>query len=421
MSIRSSDQAATLIPVSAAARGFAPARAADLIERFSFEEMMKAGDVSLFVLLNFGEVFRLADVPRSGPCVPVEHTLDPAIGETRLSVPQGDLNLTDYLEGAESRAQGFIVIHRGKIAFEVYPGMRDFDHHVWMSISKTTTSLLVRLLADEGKIDIEAPIDSYVTRLRGTDWAGTTVQDVLDMASGMDVVENEEAWRDPSSTFLRFIAAGTNAPNGNGAVERQLDVIATAKRLRPPGEAFEYSSCNTLLLVFMVEAVTNRRWHDLFRERVWSKMTVEGDMLVAMAPDGIAQASGFLNTRLRDLARYGMLYTPSWDSAAREQVIPDNYVRQIQTSGRKEIYLGGEFGQRVTTQSFPSDPPSSNAWQWDAIWPDGDMHKGGALGQGLYVSPAKDLVVAYFSTAPTTALAQYARQVAKNLGPGVAA
>ena len=416
MSMRSSDQGATLIPVSEAVKGFAPARAAELVERFSFEEMIKAGDVSLFVFLNFGEAFRLAKVARSGSCVPLEHSINSAIGETRLSLPQGDLSLDDYLVHAESRAQGFIVVHRGKVAFEAYPGMRDFDDHVWMSISKTTTSLLVRLLADEGKVDPEAPVDSYVAELRGTDWAGTRVQDVLDMASGMDVVENEQTWLDPSSTDARTFAAGEGLPNANGIVERQLDVIAAAKRLRPPGEAFEYSSCNTLLLVFMAEALTNRRWHELFGERVWSKMTVEGDMSVAMSRDGTAKAPVGLNTRLRDLARYGMLYTPSWALAAREKIVSDSYVRQIQASGREEIY----YDRELTTKAFPTGPPTSNAWQWDAIWPDGDMLKGGAFGQGLYVSPAKDLVVAYFSTVPSTTLHQYARQIATDLGPAAA-
>jgi len=317
MSVRSSDQGATLIPVSEAVKGFAPARAAELLERYSFEEMLRAGDVSLFVFLNYGEAFRLANVARSGPCMPLEHSFNPAIGETSLCVGQGDLTLDDYLVHVESRAQGFIVVHRGRVAFEAYPGMRDFDNHVWMSISKTTTSLVARLLADEGKVDLEAPIDSYVARLRGTGWAGTRVQDVLDMASGMDVLDSEETWQHPSPTILRLVDAGRGIPNADGIVERQLDVIATAKRLRPPGEAFEYSSCNTLLLVLMAEALTNQRWHEVFRERVWSKMMVEGDMLVGMAPDATAMASGGLNTRLRDLARYGMLYTPSWALAAR--------------------------------------------------------------------------------------------------------
>jgi CubicO group peptidase (beta-lactamase class C family) len=416
MSTLSSDQAAPLIPVSEAMNGFAPARAAELLERFSFEEMFRAGDVSLFVFLNVGEALRLAKVARSGPCVPLEQLFNPAIGETRLDTPQGGLSLDDYLAHAASRAQGFIVVHRGKVAFEAYPGMRDFDDHVWMSISKTATSLLVRLLADEGKIDPDAPVDSYVAELRGTDWAGTRVQDVLDMASGMDVVENEQTWLDPSSTSARFVAAGLGIPSANGSIERQLDVIATAKRLRPPGEAFEYASCNTILLVLMAEAVTNQRWHELFQEKVWSKMTVENDMLVAMAPDGTAQAPGFLSTRLRDLARYGMLYTPSWSAAAREKIVSDSYVHQIQTTGREEIY----YDRELTVKVYPNGPPTSNAWQWDAIWPDGDMLKGGVFGQGLYVSPARDLVVAYFSTVPDSAVHQYARQIATDIGPAAA-
>ncbi|HYB29206.1 MAG TPA: serine hydrolase domain-containing protein [Solirubrobacteraceae bacterium] len=324
-----------LIPVSASVNGFTPEEATDRMARFSFREMFKAEEVSVFVFLNFGQAYPLTCVARSAPAVPLEQAWNPAIGETRMSVPVGDLSLNEYLVHPESRAQGMIVVRRGKIAFEAYPGMRDFDDHVWMSISKTTVSLLVRMLADEGKVDVDAPIDSYVARLRDTEWSGTRVQDLLDMASGMDIVENQDTRLDPNSTISRFNNAGLGVPDASGVVERQLDVIASAKRLRPPGEAFEYSSCNTILLVLMTEALTNRRWHELLRERVWSKMTVEGDMLVGVSPDGIAQAYGYLNARLRDVARYGMLYTPSWPSAARQQIVPDGYVRQIQTAGRK--------------------------------------------------------------------------------------
>jgi hypothetical protein len=82
------------------------------------------------------------------------------------------------------------------------------------------------------------------------------------------------------------------------------------------------------------------------------------------------------------------------------------------TSRATEIYLGGEYGHRETTEALPKDPPSSNAWHWDAIWPDGDIYKAGVFGQGLYVSPAKDLVVAYFSTPAANDLTQYAREIA---------
>ena len=90
-----------------------------------------------------------------------------------------------------------------------------------------------------------------------------------------------------------------------------MDVIRSVKRLREPGRRFEYSSVNTQVLVLLAEAVEHRRWTEIFTERVWSKMNAEGDLQVTIAPDGVPIAAGFVSARLRDLARIGMLYTPS--------------------------------------------------------------------------------------------------------------
>ncbi len=49
-------------------------------------------------------------------------------------------------------------------------------------------------------------------------------------------------------------------------------------------------------------------------------------------------------------------------------------------------------------------PPESayGAYQWDAIMSDGDMFKGGVGGQGLYVSPSRDMVAVWFTTGDGT-------------------
>jgi CubicO group peptidase (beta-lactamase class C family) len=307
-----------------------------------------------------------------------------------------------------------IVVHKGCIVFEEYPGMQPSDYHVWMSIAKTITSLVVRLLAEDGKIDIEQPIDAYMPTLRDTEWAGTRVIDVLDMASGMDIVETQENREDPHSVITRYNLAATGEANAGGEKESQFEVIRSANRMGMPGKVLDYSSLNTTLLALLAEAVENKRWNDIFQERVWSKMSVEGDMQVAIAPDSTPQTHGLVSTRLRDLARYGLLYTPSWSIAARKRIVSEAYVREIQTGGRKEIFLRGELGNRLVSSAFPASPPSTNHWQWDAIWDDGDFFKGGVYGQGLYISPAKDLVIGWYSTAMTSDLTQYARQIAVN-------
>jgi CubicO group peptidase (beta-lactamase class C family) len=285
-----------------------------------------------------------------------------------------------------------------------------------MSTAKTTTSLVVRLLAEAGKIDVARPIDEYMPALRGTEWAGTSVLDVLDMASGMDIVETQANREQPRSAITRYNLAASGEPNADGRKEEMFEVVRSAKRLRPAGQAFEYSSMNTTLLALLAEAVENKRWHEIFQERVWAKMTVEGDMPVAYAPDGTVLAHGLVASRLRDMALYGLLYTPSWGKAAREPVVSPAFVREIQTGGRKEIFMKGEIGAAMQRVHFPNDPPTANHWQWDGVWDDGDFYKGGVFGQGLYVSPGRDLVV-WYATAMFSNLTQYARQIALDTPP----
>ena len=48
--------------------------------------------------------------------------------------------------------------------------------------------------------------------------------------------------------------------------------------------------------------------------------------------------------------------------------------------------------------AFGDDLPVRAAWQWDLVWEDGGMYKGGYSGQGLYVDPDRRLVIAWFGT-----------------------
>lgn len=390
--------------------GFSPSEALDFHSRYSYQEIISAGDVALFHFLHPGLWLNGMIVGRSGDFVDLQVEPDSAIGQIQYT--DGAPTLDDYLVSEASRAQGFIVMRGGKIVYESYPGMRPSDVHVWMSISKTVPALIVRLLVEEGKIDVETPVDSYIPALRGTAWSGVHVRDVLDMASGLDIAETQAAREDAGSIVSRYNLSVTGEANADGRVEGQLDVIRSAKALRPPGESFDYSSLNTTVLALLAEAVEDKRFAQIFEERVWSKMTAEADMHLAVSPDGTPQAHGFFSARLRDLARYGLLYTPSWAKAAREQIVSPEYVRAIQTEGRKDIFLKGELGNRLTNRSFSIDPPTANTWQWDAVWDDGDFYKGGVYGQGLYVSPKKDLVIAFFSTVMSSDLTQYARRIA---------
>jgi len=53
-----------------------------------------------------------------------------------------------------------MMIHKGKVVFEEYPGMNPMDRHVWMIPGKATVGLIMGMLAEEGKIDLDKPVSA---------------------------------------------------------------------------------------------------------------------------------------------------------------------------------------------------------------------------------------------------------------------
>ena len=78
----------------------------------------------------------------------------------------------------------------------------------------------------------------------------------------------------------------------------------------------------------------------------------------------------------------------------------------------RDFYRNG-FDGPVFVDRLNDDEMISNSRQWDAIWPDGDFWKAGITTQALYVSPDKDLVIAFYSTnVPDDSFHRYLRPIA---------
>ena len=64
------------------------------------------------------------------------------------------------------------------------------------------------------------------------------------------------------------------------------------------------------------------------------------------------------------------------------------------------------------------EKPIFSTYQWDYTMADGDFYKSGFHGQGLYISPKRDLVIAYFGTPTKNGdghnLKMISRQLAKS-------
>jgi hypothetical protein len=119
-----------------------------------------------------------------------------------------------------------------------------------------------------------------------------------------------------------------------------------------------------------------------------------------------------ISSRLSDMARFGMLYTPSWNKVASERVVTPEIVERIQRGVRSKEFFRKGFGP-VEIGHLNDDSMISNSRQWDAVWSDGDFYKAGFQTRALYVSPARDLVIVLFSVNRTDdSVMHYLRPIA---------
>ena len=349
-----------------------------------------------------------AIIPRRQPTMDLPIEIIPEVGNVTATTTLGEMNLDAFLNNPESFAQGFVVVYKGNIVFEQYPGMRMENSHMTASTAKVFVGLLVELLIEEGLIDEQKTLGDYVPEFRGSDWEPVPVIDVMDMSTGLDPVDAPEHFVNPDAVITRMVMAELGETY-KGKVESMLEVMKEAKAVTKPGEQFTYSSTATQALVVLTEAVTKHTWADAFDHRIWSKMGVDGPLQVQLSPEGYALGHGVLSLRLRDLARFGMLYTPSWNKIAVEPIVTQKILDRTRVPYRtREFYRAGTSGQNFMNR-LGDFTVRTGGRQWDAVWDDGDFFKSGMNTQGIYVSPERDLVIAYFSLEPTQQLQKYLR------------
>ena len=221
-------------------------------------------------------------------------------------------------------------------------------------------------------------------RVRGTD--------VLAMTSGIDCLEigAPGAYDDPAHPFYRFEASlgWRSAPQEPAPTPYQ--VVAALPSHRPPGEVYEYTSVNTFVLSWLIERAAGLPFAEVLTRLIWQRAGFEAPAQLCGSAAGAPASHGGLSTTLRDLARFGMLFTPSARLVSEHPVISPEHLRRIHAAGRPELHRdqGGPLPAHITDAYGPTLPPASR--QWDYATADGDLFKGGFGGQGLYVSPAHD-------------------------------
>jgi CubicO group peptidase (beta-lactamase class C family) len=161
-----------------------------------------------------------------------------------------------------------------------------------------------------------------------------------------------------------------------------------------------------------VEVVSGERFSDFVEREIWHRAGPKSDAMIGTTANGAAFSAGGVSSTLRDLARFGMLFTDEV-RAEGDPAISDAYMEKIQIFGRPELTLGDPSAWPRTALEDGSF--RHNSYQWDIVTQDGHFFKSGFGGQGLYVAPDLDLVIAWFGTQDergSTEMLGVARQLA---------
>ncbi len=350
------------------------------------------GEPSAWAYLNAGELLPWVEIPVGRPAARLEAAEDAALG--RFAVEPG-VTLDDYV--ARGPVSGIVVVLGGRIVYQRYPRMRPGQRHFMMSVTKAFTSALAGILEQRGVLDLSAPVDAVVTELAGSGWAGVPTRDVLGMASGIGCPGDNTpgAGTNPDHPFYRFEATLGWRPAGDGPLPSPYEFVAGLPAGRPPGQRYEYVSANTFVLSWLIERATGLPFAEVLRREIWSQAGFEAPAQLSGSAAGAPGSHGGLSITLRDLARFGLLFTPSSGLVSDADIITARHLRLIQAGGRPELHDHDPAGlpHYITAAYGPELPPASR--QWNFAMADGDLFKGGHGGQGLYISPGRDLVIAF--------------------------
>ncbi len=295
----------------------------------------------------------------------------------------------DFMITTETDVVLFLV--DGVIVGELYnngynPEVR---HQPW-SVTKTFIAALVGHAVAEGLVDLKAPIETYIPELAGpppmsltpivysqnpaawpgemqpqnrahTDWKGVSVEDVLQMESGVHWDEDMPVLALNTQVQQWIMVLLDHYSNGQLGMTRneflmslpdshRLDRESADYDQTQPDQIFSYNSGNTQVLAWMLEyvygtqnedgTITPKPFNEIVSERLWKPMGAYRDAKMIADREGSVIASQGLYARPYDFARFGevMRNVGKFNGV---QVLPEGWIAQMTDVGPVNPVTGG--------------------------------------------------------------------------------
>jgi CubicO group peptidase (beta-lactamase class C family) len=301
---------------------------------------------------------------------------------------RGSKPLTEVLE--DTFTDGFLVLHRGRLAYEYYSGaLREGTTHMVWSVSKSVLSSLIGILVGRDVLDLSRPTRYYVAELPDAGYGSVTIDRLLDMRSGMKYSED---YTDPDSEFALFDeACGFRPKVSPRSAQGVYDYLAMLEGdPRDPGD-FSYRSTDSDVLGWIAERATGMPLERLLETELWVPLAAEEDADLIVDPVGSPIADGGLCTTLRDLGRFAQMQLDGGALNGR-QIVPEDWMAACCVGDR------AAFARKGFTSLFPRGAYARQWWIADA---ERKLRLAlGIHGQMIYLDPPSELACVKLSSAP---------------------
>ena len=197
-----------------------------------------------------------------------------------------------------TQVKGFVVMKDNKILAEFYDnGFNVGDSNLLQSAAKSFAGVLINKLIDQGLLDPNAKVAKYLEDFKGADIGKATVQQVLDMTSGLPTLLDFHTPGAPGQLFE--VEQGLQAGKAIG----HRKAIKTTKANKKPGEAWQYSDMNTDTLGLLAEQVSGKKLSQLLSE-LFDDFGANYDGSIAKTSDGTFAPSYGISISARDYALF---------------------------------------------------------------------------------------------------------------------
>jgi len=285
---------------------------------------------------------------------------------TAAKLPQG---VDDWVKARN--VTSLVVLKDGAIVTEDYfLGTGADDLRISWSVAKSFLSALFGVVMAEGQIaSLDDQVTKYAPTLAGSAYDGTTIRQVLNMASGVRFNEDYLDFNSDINRMGRVLALGWSMDGFAADItERQYE----------PGQTWQYVSIDTHVIGMVIRGATGRSVADLLEEKIIAPMGMKAAPYYITDGDGVAFVLGGLNVTTRDYARFGQMFMNGgrWNGV---QIVPEDWVNAS------------------TRASAPTAPDHIGyGYQWwvprGAV--EGEYMARGIYGQYIYVNRPLGVVVA---------------------------